>query len=91
MHDKLKPYFIVVTVTSPACRDNARLTLWALDLNLDVWINITPGPQPRIDHQAMYDPQSRRMIIYGGDAWLQGKFHDLWELQIQPDLPAEGG
>jgi N-acetylneuraminic acid mutarotase len=63
--------------------------VWALDLNLDVWINITPGPQPRIDHQAIYDPQSRRMIIYGGDARIQGKFHDLWELQIQPDLPIE--
>lgn len=63
--------------------------VWALDLNVDVWINITPGPQPRIDHQAIYDPQSQRMIIYGGDARLQDKFHDLWELQIRPDLPLE--
>jgi hypothetical protein len=61
--------------------------VWAFDLNEDLWINITPGPQPRMDHQAIYDPQSRRMIIYGGDAVLEGKFHDLWELQIQPDLP----
>jgi hypothetical protein len=62
--------------------------VWAFDLNLDEWINITPGPQPRIDHQAIYDPQRHCLILYGGDARLQGKFHDLWELQIRSDLPS---
>jgi hypothetical protein len=56
--------------------------VWAFDLTNDVWINITPGPQPRIDHQAIYEPQSRRLIFYGGDARLRTKFHDLWELEI---------
>jgi hypothetical protein len=63
--------------------------VWAFDLDYDVWINITPGPQPRIDQQAVYDPQSRRLIIYGGDARLNSKFHDVWELQIQPNLPTD--
>jgi hypothetical protein len=62
---------------------------WAFDLNYDVWINITPGPQPRIDQQAVYDPQGQRLIIYGGDARLNSKFHDVWELQIQPNLPID--
>lgn len=63
--------------------------VWAFDLEEDVWLNITPGPQPRLDQQAIFDPQSGRLIIYGGDARLKGKFHDLWELQIQPNLPLD--
>ena len=63
--------------------------VWALDLEYDVWLNLTPGPQPRLDHQAIFDPRSQRLIIYGGDAKLGNKFHDLWELQIQPNLPLE--
>jgi hypothetical protein len=62
--------------------------VWAFDLSLDEWINVTPGPQPRIDHQAIYDPKSRRLILYGGDARLKTKFHDLWELQILPGVSA---
>ncbi len=61
--------------------------VWAFDLTLDEWINITPGPQPRIDHQAVYDPGRQALILYGGDARLRRKFHDVWELQIRPDLP----
>lgn len=60
--------------------------VWALDLAADIWINLTPGPQPRIDHQAVYDPASKRLLLYGGDARLDHKFHDVWELQIEPDL-----
>lgn len=63
--------------------------VWAFDLEKDVWLNLTPGPQPRLDHQAIFEPRSQRLIIYGGDAKLGNKFHDLWELQIQPDLPIE--
>lgn len=61
--------------------------VWAFDLNDDVWLNITPGPQPRLDQQAVFDPQAGRLLIYGGDARLPRKFHDLWELQIQPEAP----
>jgi hypothetical protein len=65
--------------------------VWAFDLAADAWINITPGPQPRIDHQAIYDPRSQRVIMWGGDArpMLKTKLHDLWELQIRGDLPLE--
>jgi hypothetical protein len=60
--------------------------VWAFDLTNEVWMNITPGPQPRIDHQAIYEPRSGRLILYGGDARLRTKFHDFWELEIQPGV-----
>ncbi len=63
--------------------------VWAFDLEANTWLNITPGPQPRIDHSAIYDPKTQRMILFGGDAGLQSKFRDLWELRIQPDLPLD--
>lgn len=63
--------------------------VWAFDFAADGWLNITPGPQPRIDHAIVFDPQSGTMLLYGGDANLKGKFHDLWQLEIQPDLPLD--
>ena len=63
--------------------------VWAFDLTADGWLNITPGPQPRIDHSVVYDPRSRSLYLYGGDANLKGKFHDLWQLEIQPELPLD--
>ncbi len=63
--------------------------VWALDLATDIWINLTPGPQPRIDHQVVYDPDTKRLLLYGGDARLERKFHDVWELQIDPELSLE--
>jgi hypothetical protein len=59
--------------------------VWAFDFVSNVWINITPGPRPRLDHQAIYDPQKQRLLLWGGDAHLETKFHDLWELAITPD------
>lgn len=63
--------------------------VWAFDLAFDAWLNITPGPPPRIDHQAVFDPVSKRLILYGGDARFRGKMHDLWELNILQGLPEE--
>ena len=63
--------------------------VWALDLATDIWLDVTPGPQPRIDHQAIFDPRAGHMLLYGGDARLGHKFHDLWALQIEPDLPLQ--
>jgi len=63
--------------------------VWALNLATDIWINITPGPQPRLDHQVVYDPDTKRLLLYGGDARLERKFHDVWELQIEPELPVQ--
>ena len=63
---------------------------WAFDMNKDKWINITPGPQPRFDHQAVYVPDQNSFMIYGGDAGLSGKFHDLWQLKIRDGADIEG-
>ena len=29
------------------------------------------------------------MLLYGGDAGLPHKFHDLWELEIREDMPVQ--
>jgi hypothetical protein len=63
--------------------------VWAFDLTRDVWMNITPGPQPRLDHLAVYDPRRREMLVYGGDAHLARKFHDVWELSVRPNTTAD--
>ncbi len=62
---------------------------WAFDLEADVWINVTPGPQPRLDHRAVYDPVSGHVLVYGGDARLGTKMHDLWELALMPKAPLD--
>jgi hypothetical protein len=63
--------------------------VWAFDLDADVWINVTPGPQPRIDHHLAYNPVSHRIMLYGGDARLGAKFRDVWELGIDPNIQRE--
>jgi len=60
--------------------------VWAFDLTNDVWLNITPGPQPRLDHGAIYDPRRKSLILYGGDANVKSKFLDLWQLRIRDDI-----
>jgi hypothetical protein len=86
VYDAARNWFVICGGMGPEGYFN---DVWAFDLTGDVWINITPGPQPRIDHQAIYDPKSQRVILYGGDARLRAKFHDLWELQIQPGVSRE--
>ena len=63
--------------------------VWAFDLTSDKWINITPGPQPRLDHLAVFDPRRHQLLVYGGDAHLVHKFHDIWELDVHPDVSAD--
>ena len=63
--------------------------VWAFDLTRDVWINITPGPQPRLDHMAVFDPRRGQMLLYGGDAHWSRKFHDVWELAVRPGVSAD--
>lgn len=57
--------------------------IWAFALEVNEWINLTPGPKPRADHAAIFDPESRRVIIYGGEV-VSGapKLHDLWQLYV---------
>jgi hypothetical protein len=61
--------------------------VWGLDLRLDRWRDLTPGPEPRIDHQAVFDPRSGNLLIYGGDGIRSGKLHDLWELPLGLESP----
>lgn len=65
------------------------MDVWAFDLGEDLWINITPGPQPRVDHMAIYDPKDHRLLMYGGDAHWSRKLHDLWELEIHAAVSAD--
>lgn len=54
--------------------------IWAFNLKDDEWINLTPGPEPRTDHVAVFDPRSGRVVIYGGETIKGGaKQHDLWQ------------
>lgn len=42
---------------------------WALRLSgtgAPSWANLGPGPKPLAEHVAVYDPEGRRMIVYGG-------------------------
>jgi hypothetical protein len=62
--------------------------VWAFDLTNDVWISITPsgaGPAPRADAEALYHPERRSAIIYGGVGGGERKLRDMWELQIQQE------
>lgn len=54
--------------------------VWILDLTTDRWHDMTPGPEPRIDHQAVFNPTTGKLLVYGGDGIRSGKLHDLWEL-----------
>ena len=75
--------FIVFGGTGEEGYSNA---VWVFDLTADVWSDRTPGPQPRIDHQAVFDPRSRTTLVYGGDGIRSGKLHAVWELQL--DVPS---
>ena len=66
-------------------RGDAGITndLWALNLRDLSWQNITPNgsaPAARFGHDAIFDPNRRRMVIYAG----QGSkfFNDTWALDI---------
>lgn len=66
--------------------------VWVFDLSRDVWTNASPagpGPVPRIDHQAVYDPRTRNVLLYGGDSMTDDavKLRDIWEL-VLPPVPA---
>ncbi len=66
--------------------------VWIFDLTRDVWVNASPagpGPVPRIDHQAVYDPRTRSVLLYGGDSMTDDavKLRDIWEL-VLPPVPA---
>jgi hypothetical protein len=89
VHDPDRNLFVMFGGQGPAGHLN---DVWAFDLTRDVWTNITPptpGPMGRIDHQAVYDPRRKSLLVYGGDADLDDmKLHDIWELVLSP-APAD--
>jgi len=83
VHDKARNWFIIMGGFGEKGYLN---DVWAFDLSNDVWLNITPGPEPRLDHGAIYDPKQKSLILYGGDANVSAKFRDLWQLKIPDDM-----
>ena len=85
--------------TSTALPDTLLDDVWALGLSAgSEWTRLPtlgPGPRPRKRHNAVYDPEKDRMIVFGGD--VRGAVNDVWafslngasptwvELQPQPD------
>lgn len=61
--------------------------VWALSLSSDTWSMLAPsdtGPGGREGHGALYDPEGRRMIVFGGhyESGTRGFWNDLWELSL---------
>jgi hypothetical protein len=47
------------------------------------WTQLSPTgslPSPRRDHSAVYDPNTNRMIVFGGDSACQPPTNDVWVL-----------
>ncbi len=62
--------------------------LWAFDLSTQTWSEIqaqNEGPSARRSHLSVYDPATRRMLVFGGFGTTQQ--NDVWAL----DLAAAGG
>jgi hypothetical protein len=70
--------------TSAACLND----LWALDdpnsaHGVPAWLSLTPSgtaPIARMNHNAVYDPATNTMIVYGGTNCAGGYFGDVWTL-----------
>ena len=51
---------------------------WVFDLASNTWreVKASPSPEARFGHSAAYDPKSRRVLIFAGQA--SGFFNDVW-------------
>ncbi len=51
---------------------------WLFDLTSSAWreVKSTPAPEARFGHAAAYDPKSKRVLIFAGQA--SGFFNDVW-------------
>jgi hypothetical protein len=51
---------------------------WVFDLTSSAWreVKSTPAPEARFGHAAAYDPKSKRVLIFAGQA--SGFFNDVW-------------
>jgi len=58
--------------------------LWSFNLDSRLWSNITPTatnqPAKRFAHNAVFDPQSRTMLIWSGQG--AGFYNDLWAFDV---------
>ncbi len=62
--------------------------IWAFDTEKDLWINATPGPAPRMDHNMFYNPFTGEINIVAGDEgkrYSDEKLHDMWKLNIDAE------
>lgn len=62
--------------------------VWALSLGgSPAWSELTPAgdtPAARVDHTAIYDPVRDRMVVFGGNDYVQGPYYrnDTWALSL---------
>jgi N-acetylneuraminic acid mutarotase len=74
--------------------------IWAYDLTGNVWTGLNPAgvaPAARHGHSLVYDPESKKMILFGGydgsvqynDTWAYDPASNTWaDLKPGGDLPA---
>jgi hypothetical protein len=64
--------------------------VWALSLNdRPRWQQLSPdgeAPPPRLQHSAVYDPVSGRMMVFGGQDEAMTIFDDAWALSLRGRL-----
>lgn len=71
---------------------------WEFDSTLDTWVQVPPGetlPAARAQHQMVYDPTTRQVILFGGVLKEYGpQLNDTWAYdpatQIWTELKPEG-
>jgi N-acetylneuraminic acid mutarotase len=56
---------------------------WVYDYDTNTWTNLTTSiaPPPRSGHSMVYDTQSERIILFGGQYWdgqFEFAYHDTW-------------
>lgn len=67
--------------------------LWSYDLEAGTWTAVEPtgqGPEPRMWHNMIYDPERHRLVVFGGgdegafqvDATY---FNDVWALDLETE------
>jgi hypothetical protein len=59
---------------------------WLLTLDpKPAWTLLEPGgvaPPPRVDHAAVFDPEARRMLMFGGFDQAARRFGEVWQLAV---------
>jgi hypothetical protein len=48
---------------------------------VDTLVTSGPGPQGRVDHTAIYDPNNDRMVVFGGST-ASGPVNEVWALSL---------